>query len=290
MTTNSEVNSKKIRKKTILVFLLILIPCSCILYGYFEAHHIKLKKTTFSHKDIPSAFEGKKVIFISDIHCDRYFPAKKVACLVKKINEQNPDIIIIGGDNVRKDSTYCIPFFEEISKLKSTYGVYTVLGNHDHWESADLIQQGFNNSGFHICDNQAYWIKEGNDSIRVGGVGDFWEDEQLLENTINEVKESDFCILLSHNPDYMEYLDSEFVDLVLSGHTHGGQVTFFGLWAPIMPSSMHPEYLQTGQKYRYGWTKKGNISIYITSGIGMGGFPFRFFATPEIVEITLLKK
>ena len=56
-----------------------------------------------------------------------------------------------------------------------------------------------------------------------------------------------------------------------------------------MPSSMHPEYMQTGQKYRYGWTKKNETQLYVTSGIGMGGFPFRFFANPEIVEFTLTK-
>ncbi|MBK5720523.1 metallophosphoesterase [Dysgonomonas sp. Marseille-P4677] len=281
--------SKNVRKIIILT-IFILTPCLCVLYGYFEARHIVIKKITFSHNDIPESFNGKKIIFISDIHCDNYFPVKKVADLVDIINERNPDIIIIGGDNVRKDTTYFTPFFKEISNLKSKYGVYTVLGNHDHWEDPQLIQQGFRDCKFYICDNQGYWIKEDNDSIRIGGVGDFWEDKQLLENTTQDVKKSDFCILLSHNPDYMENLNSNLVDLVLSGHTHGGQITLLGLWAPIMPSSMHPEYLQTGQKYRYGWKEKDNIRVYITSGIGMGGFPFRFFAPPEIVEFTLSNK
>lgn len=267
--------------------IFILTPCLCILYSYFEARNIKLKKITFFHKDIPESFNGKKVVFISDIHCDQYFTPQKVKTLVERINKLNPDIIAIGGDNVRKDSLYSTPFFKEIGKLRSTYGVFTVLGNHDHWENPTLIQQGLINNGFHICDNQAYWIKEDNDSIRIGGVGDLWEDDQLLEKTTAGVSKSDFCILLSHNPDYMENLNSKLVDLVLSGHTHAGQITLLGLWAPIMPSSMHPEYLQTGQKYRYGWKQKDDTQMYITSGIGMGGFPFRFFAPPEIVEITL---
>lgn len=278
------------RRRVIILTILIFTPCLCVLYGYFEARNIILKKITFSHKDIPESFDGKKIIFVSDIHCDQYFGPEKVATLVERINKQNPDIIIIGGDNVRKDSIYSTPFFKEIANLKSRHGVYTVLGNHDHWEGRELIQKGFKSCGFYTCDNQAYWVKEGNDSIRIGGVGDFWEDEQLLENTIDKVKESDFCILLSHNPDYMENLNSKLVDLVLSGHTHAGQITFLGLWAPIMPASMHPKYLQTGQKYRYGWKQKETIRMYVTSGIGMGGFPFRFFASPEIVEITLTNK
>lgn len=264
-----------------------LTLCICFVYGYFEARNIKLKEVSYLDKDIPDAFDGKKIIFISDIHSDKYFASKDVASLVKRINERNPDIIVIGGDNTLKDSIYSRPFFREIRKLKSKYGVYTVLGNHDYWEGAKLIQQGFINCGFHICDNQSYWIKEGNDSIKIGGVGEFWEDTQILSNTINDVKPNDFCILLSHNPDYMEMLDSDLVDLMLSGHTHAGQITLLGLYAPIMPSTGHPEYMQTGQKYRYGWIERGKTKLYVTSGIGMGGLPFRFFAQPEIVEITL---
>lgn len=286
---NLKLNNRK-KIFSFIFILIIIMPCSFVLYGYFEARNIALREFTFVHKDIPESFNGSKVIFISDIHCDEYFTPEKVAQLVKRINDLKPDIILIGGDNVRKDSIYVTPFFAEIGKLKSKYGVYTVLGNHDHWEGADLIQNGLKNCGFHICDNQAYWIKEGMDSIRIGGVGDFWEDNQILENTVDEISDNDFCILLSHNPDYMEKLDSERVDLMLSGHTHAGQITLFGLWAPIMPSSMHPEYLQTGQKYRYGWIQKSKTRLYVTSGIGMGGFPFRFFARPEIVEITLRNK
>jgi len=243
----------------------------------------------FSNKDIPDSFVGKKIIFISDIHCSGTFTDKDVAELVTRINDRSPDIILIGGDNTRKDSTYFKPFLREIAKLKSKYGVFTVMGNHDHWEDARLIQKGLLACGFKACDNQSYWIREGSDSIKIGGVGDYWEDDQLIENTVNDIQVDDFCILLSHNPDYMEKLETDKVDLMLSGHTHGGQITFFGLWAPVMPSTGHTNYPQTGQKYRYGWKEKEGIKLYVTSGIGMGMVPFRFFAPPEIVEITLSK-
>lgn len=249
--------------------------------------NIVLKEIVFSHEDIPASFSGKKIIFISDIHCCKTFDDKQLAALVERINDRNPDFILIGGDNTRKDTTYYKPFLREIGKLKSKYGVYTVLGNHDHWEDAGLIRDGLKDCGFNICDNHSYWINIGEDSIKIGGVGDYWEDEQILSNTIDDVEKSDFCILLSHNPDYMEELNTDRVDLMLSGHTHGGQITFFGLFAPVMPSTGHPEYPQTGQKYRYGWKEKGDVKLYVTSGIGMGGFPLRFFAPPEIVEITL---
>lgn len=275
-----------------LCFLIVfaLVACGGFLYAYYEARNIKLKEMTFSSNNIPNAFNGKKIIFISDIHTDKYFTPENVADLVKRVNDRKPDIILLGGDYTLKNPKYSTPFFEEIGKLKSKYGIFSVLGNHDFWEDPKLIQQGLINCGFHVCDNQSYWIKDGNDSIKIGGVGDFWEDTQILSNTTDDVKTDDFCILLSHSPDYMEMLETDKVDLMLSGHTHGGQVTLFGLYAPIMPSTWKPQYLQTGQKYRYGWKEKNGTKLYVTTGIGMGKFPFRFFAQPEIVEITLEKK
>lgn len=278
------------RRMLYILFILILVATIGFGYAYVEARNIKMRELTYSDSDLPASFDGKKIIFISDIHTDKYFTGNDVAKLVKRINERNPDIIILGGDNTLKDPTYSQAFFREISRLKSTYGVFSVLGNHDYWEDPELIQQGLIDCGFNVCDNQSYWIREGNDSIKIGGVGEFWESTQIIDNTIEDVKPNDFCILLSHNPDYMEFMDTDRVNLMLSGHTHAGQVTLFGLWAPIMPATFHPEYMQTGQKYRYGWIKKDRVNLYVTSGIGMGGFPFRFFASPEIVEITLKKK
>ena len=268
---------------------IVVISLICIVYAYFEARSIKLKETVIVSNDIPDAFNGKKLIFISDTHCNIFFTSDDVAKLVERINERNPDIILLGGDHTRANKTYSLPFFEEMAKLKSKYGIYTVLGNHDHWSNAKLIQEGLINCNFNVCDNKSYWIKEGNDSIKVGGVGDLWEDDQLLDNTTSDITPNDFCILLSHNPDYMEVLNSDKVDLMLSGHTHGGQITLFGLYAPIMPSTFHHDYPQTGQKYRYGWIEGKGVQLYVTSGIGMGGFPLRFFAQPEIVEIILRK-
>ena len=197
---------------------------------------------------------------------------------------------MIGGDNTDIDTTYSSPFFREISRLKSPLGIYSVLGNHDHWEGAQFIQNGLSTVGINTCDNQSYWIHSENDSIKIGGVGDLWEDEQDIDKTIFDLNEQDFCILLSHNPDYIEQLNTNLVDLVLSGHTHGGQVTLLGMYAPVLPSLWRPHLPDTGQRYRYGWKEYNGVPIYITSGIGVGEFPFRFFSPPEIVEITLKKE
>ena len=102
-----------------------------------------------------------------------------------------------------------------------------------------------------------------------------------VEPTLEETSSDDFVILLSHNPDYAEELPAEAVDLMLSGHTHGGQISFFGLYAFYLPSDY-------GQKYRTGVVENGSTTVIVSNGIGTASVPpVRFFARPQIVEITL---
>lgn len=135
-------------------------------------------------------------------------------------------------------------------------------------------------NGIKICDNKSYWLNLDSDSIKIGGVGDLWEDEQILENTVSDLEKTDFSILISHSPDYLENIQTDLIDFTLSGHSHGGQMTFFGMWAPILPSKY-------GQKYRYGLKQFENMQSYISSGIGTITPPLRFFCRPEIVVIEL---
>jgi predicted MPP superfamily phosphohydrolase len=135
-------------------------------------------------------------------------------------------------------------------------------------------------AGIVVLDNHAEWIVLGEERIRIGGVGDLWEDSQDLSATTDGVQDDDFVILLSHNPDYVEDIRTGAIDLVLSGHTHGGQLTLFGLWAPIVPSRF-------GQKYRSGIVRTPFTTAIISNGIGTITPPLRLFARPEIILIRL---
>ncbi len=265
------------------IFFVILGAILLLSYAHLESRWLKTKRIDIHSDEIPSEFDGKKVIFITDIHHGPFLSLKRVKKLVQRINKLNPDFVLLGGDYVHRDSKYIEPLFNEFKRLDSKCGVYGVLGNHDHWESRAMTEKMMAESGINICDNQSYWVKIKEDSIKIGGVGDLWEDEQIITKTTDDLEVSDFSILISHNPDYVENIEGNTVDLVLSGHTHGGQVTFFGFWAPVLPS-------KTGQKYRYGLKKFGNGQVYISSGVGTITPPLRFFCRPEIVEIILKKE
>ncbi len=270
----------KKRKFVKTLIILLVLGIVFVSYCYLECRWIKIKKVNLISQDIPESFNGIKIIFISDIHHGPYFSIRRVEKLVNEVNELQPDLIILGGDYVHREAKYIIPCFEELKELKSNYGVYAVLGNHDHWEDMELTRKMMIENGFNICDNKSYWLRIKNDSIKIGGVGDLWEDDQYLDSTTHDLKNTDFSILISHSPDYIEEMDTELIDFVVSGHTHGGQMTLFGLWAPIVPSKY-------GQKYRYGLKNFGDLQAYITSGVGTITPPLRFFCRPEIVLIEL---
>jgi uncharacterized protein len=253
------------------------------IYPFIEPYWLQNKTYVIVDRDIPPKFHNAKIIFLSDIHCGPFFSVSRIRNLVKRVNLQKPDIILLGGDYVFREEKYIIPVFNELTNLKAPLGIYGVLGNHDHWENADLTRERMAKAGIALVDNKAFWINKDGERIKIGGVGDYLENRQDITPTIGDVQQEDYVILASHNPDYAEALATDKIDLMVSGHTHGGQVTFFGLWAPIVPS-------RYGQKYRTGLVNLNTFKIIISNGIGTITPPVRFFARPQVVAIILKRK
>lgn len=261
----------------------VIVPLLiCLVYGLIEPYRIELKETYIVNGKIPESFEDFKILFVSDIHHSTTYSKKRVIALINKINIQKPDLILLGGDYVNHRS-YIEPLFKEMKNFKAGYGILGVLGNHDVYADAKMVKDEMENSGIKCLDNKAAWIYKENARIRIGGVGDFLNGTQDLNPTVNEVN-NEFIILLSHNPDYAEDIKTDKIDLVLSGHTHGGQGTIFGLWAPFIPSKY-------GQKYRTGIVNLQHTKVLVSNGLGNveGWAPIRFFARPQI-NIIYLKR
>ena len=266
----------KCNKKLLLLLVTAII---LLVYTFIEPYWITVKTIPIINKDIPSAFNNKKIIFISDIHHGPFLSIERVQNLVKKINSLEPDIVLLGGDYVHRDKKYIKPVFRALSRLKANLFIGGVLGNHDHWESKALTIQHMKQAGITLLDNKSQWIRINNEKIKIGGVGDLWEDVQILKNTTHDVTKKDFVLLVSHNSDYFTTIKTHSIDLVLSGHSHGGQVTLFGLWVPILPIK--------NTKYWKGLYKNKYSTLYITTGIGTITPPVRFFSRPEIVVFLL---
>jgi uncharacterized protein len=265
------------------ILILTIVGITFLGYCYLESRWIKLKKIEIDSSDIPDSFNEKKLVFIADIHHGPFFSIDRVLKLVNRINLMQPDIVLMGGDYVHRDPKYIKPVFDVLGKLNTKAGIYAVLGNHDYLENAELTKKMMISNGINVCENKSYWVKIEKDSLKIGGIGDLWRGTQTIDSTIKDLKKTNFCVLISHNPDCLETIQTDIIDLALSGHTHGGQMTFFGIWAPLLPTRF-------GEKYRYGLKSIGKMKAYITSGVGTVTPPMRFFCRPEIVLITLRKE
>lgn len=263
-----------------------------VLYAYYlEPYWIQEKHITIKNGKIPASFSGTKIIFLSDIHFGEFFDKERLERLVARVNKLKPDLILLGGDYVtytimpvwkkvgRRNTQLC---FEELGKLRAAQGVYAAPGNHDYWPFPELIKKSIKESGIELLENKGVWFEKGRDRIRLGGIGDYWFGEQDIAPVLKGTSPKDFVLLISHNPDYIEELKPGIVDLMLSGHTHGGQFSFFGLWGPYLPSSF-------GQKYRTGVIKKDTTTLVISNGIGLTSPPVRFFTRPQIIILELKK-
>jgi predicted MPP superfamily phosphohydrolase len=262
-----------------LILIITLVGIFLVGYSLIEPYLIETKEITIESNQIPADFDGKRIVFLSDIHYGPFFSKERVESLVNQTNALKPDMIILGGDYVTNDPNSVETVFSILSKLKAPLGVYGVLGNND---PENVSIQAMESAGITYIGNNAVWIGNNSSRIRVGGVGDMDTDVPNQLPILQGVTPQDFVILVSHKPDYFPKVSKSRVDLVLSGHTHGGQITFFGLYAPFVNS-------QYGQKYVSGMKKLGNDTMIISNGIGMVWAPMRFFARPQIIVITLKK-
>lgn len=271
--------TKKGKFKRIVLWLLLAVIIIFTPYSVFvEPKELQVKDYTISSKDIPANFSGKKIIFFSDIHYN--FGLTDLDAIVAKINSENPDIVIIGGDMINRNPKQIEGCVDKLIKLNAKLGVYAVLGNHDnkHGIANSLIKE-LRKTEIKLIENSSFWVSEGNQRIKIGGVGDYKTGVQRLKNTTNDVSTDDFVVLASHSPDYFPEIDSDKIDLVLSGHLHGGQVGFFG-WYPAIPSKY-------GNRYRTGEISDGSKTLIVSNGVGETFLPLRFMAKPDIVSVIL---
>jgi len=278
-----------LNRKIILSTFIILVVffTICLIYAHYEYTQLKIRTIEIISKDIPEEFDGKRIVFAADFQLDTYarFNQKQLDRIIKLINEQEKDIIILGGDYT--NWTGKIPrFYKGMEKLeKPEYGIYAVLGNHDY-NSVEKNMAGLKSLGYKVLVNENDKIIINNQSIYISAVDDFRKGNPDAQKALEGIKKDDFNIFITHNPEYFEYMtdeQKERADMTLAGHTHGGQITLFGL-------ILHAE-IKHPWKYGYGLKEYDGHKIYTTSGVGGGAFEMfiRFFAQPEIVVLKLKK-
>lgn len=265
------------RRKFIVKGLLAAIGFILFDLFWFEKYVID-----WNHFDISKSDKTKiKIIQITDLHFKelKYFH-KSIA---KKINSIQPDLICITGDSV--DNTENIKLLNQFLQLIDTsIQKYAIMGNGEYWGKVDVktLKSIYSKNNCELLINENRTISIRNREISIIGIDDLIGGNPDFPKATQQLKQTETNIVLLHCPEYRDMISKQKgnlnIDLVLSGHTHGGQIAFFGI-APFKPEG--------SGKYLKGWYVEAEPKMYISKGIGTSGLPIRFGARAEMVIIDL---
>ena len=230
---------------------------------------------------LPEGLDGLTLVHLSDLHLGPHISMDLIQRAIQRTNKLCPDLILLTGDYVSDSPQYIAPLCQALSSLSARIGVFACLGNHDHWEDADKTRKGLDAAGIELLENEHRVLHIGEALLVIAGVEDLWEGDPDVELAFENAPDPAPRILLSHNPDAIERLGKERVDLMLCGHTHGGQVRLPAVGAPILA-------IKSGQRLAAGLSKTDTgTTVYVNQGLGVIFPPVRFLCRPEIAHIRL---
>ena len=265
---------------------------------------LKIEKINIAIADLPRSLIGTKIVQLSDLHYDGVRLTENIlADAIAASNQENPDLVFLTGDFVTDDPTPISQLALRLKALKSKFGVYGCLGNHDSVskESEQQIIQALGAVKIKVLFNEIVYPLGG--QLAIVGLPDFWSRAFQPKHILAQINPAIPRIVLSHNPDSAKVLQQYRVDLQLSGHTHGGQVVIPGYGAaPILLEKIKkstPKFLRQYIPYlkecssvvKYwqwsqGWHQVGKNQLYVNRGLGTYA-PGRLFCPPEVTVITL---
>jgi predicted MPP superfamily phosphohydrolase len=260
--------------------------------GEIERHWIDVTHRDIRIRSLPSSFEGMRIAQLSDIHLEEFTEPFLLRQAIEQINRIQPDMVLLTGDFVsyeimsRKFSMRTAwQCAEMLTELKCPQR-YAILGNHDHWLSGTEVTRALRTNGIPVLINASVPIERGGSRIWLAGLDDPLCGRPDPNGAIPELArgaDGEPLIMMCHAPDYVDTLlkhpAGKAVSLVLSGHTHGGQVRIPFVGALELPPG--------GRKYVEGLFRLGEMQLYVNRGIGTVGVPFRFQCPPEISVFTL---
>jgi predicted MPP superfamily phosphohydrolase len=272
----------------IIIGFLIYIPVR-ISYDYFT---VDITEVNYKKLGLANELNNFKLVLISDLHADRYTNEKRLDKFISKVNETHPDLVLIGGDFISSRRDYINLAAEEAGKIKSKYGVYSCVGDHDNWvypndpkRSLSEIKRALAKYNIRMVDNANEVIKVKGQPLLITFTTDTYVrriSHGELNSLISDTAKYSLKILLTHQPG--DYIISSALEhsynMLLAGHTHGGQITFLFPFLNLTPTMFETKFIRGNYNF-------GKMLIVITRGLGMSLVPMRYNSTPEITIINV---
>jgi predicted MPP superfamily phosphohydrolase len=259
-----------------------------------DSRWFEVSRRVIRLRGLPTALDGLRAVHLTDIHHGPWMSRDDIRQVVDAANELRPDLILLTGDYVQESAAYARPVVEELARLKPRFATLAVLGNHDWWDNPQLLRREFTRAGIRVLDNgrcvltpDGRLLPDAREGLALCGIGDLWEDRPDYGLALAGLPTSLPRLLLSHNPDAAE--EPELVrsglrvDLMVSGHTHGGQIRLPLLGTPVIPS-------RYGSKYAQGLIQGPICPVFVSRGIGTSQLPVRLGVLPEIAVLELRQR
>lgn len=242
-----------------------------------EATSLSLERVEIFLRRLPKKLDGFKIIQLSDIHHSPFTGLDHIERVVKVANRLRPDMFILTGDYVSHEREYIAPVADVLGRLRSRFGTYACLGNHDHWTDADLVTHLFQGEGINMLVNEGVRFEAHGASFWLAGVDDYMVGKTDVQAALKGAFPDEMKLLLAHNPIIFREAARSGIDLTLSGHTHGGQIKIRDDEKRILPR----------RKFHAGLYERKNSQLYVTRGIGTVVVPMRYQCPPEITFLEL---
>ena len=275
----------------IIVFFTAYVPLRMI----YDYNTINIRETVYHKKNIPDKLNNFRIVFISDIHADRYTDRKRILKFIRDVNSQNPDLVLIGGDFISSGPQYIDTAAIYLGRINSKYGIYSCVGDHDNWayrndnqRSRREITEALAKQNLFMYDDKKISLLIDNAKIGITFATETYpkrirpdELDSLVDHTVSK---NNLNIMLVHQPRQIviNAAVKNKYDLILAGHTHGGQITFLFPFINLTPTLIETNRIK-GDFYL------GKTMMLVTPGLGMSIAPVRYNSTPEVTVIDIKK-
>jgi predicted MPP superfamily phosphohydrolase len=247
-----------------------------------EPYDYELTLTDVWINGLPSGFDGFRIAQISDVHHSRLVSIKEVRRVVELAQGAGADLIALTGDYTTSYRRFIEPCAEVLGGLSAPEGVWAVLGNHDHYTDPQLTARALERAHINVLNNANTLIRRGGEALQLAGIDDWSWNGTDWPRALHGLDRKLPTVLLSHQPRVLDVAEAEQVSLILSGHTHGGQLSLPFIGAPA-------RFGVEDFKYLRGLYERNRTQLYVSRGTGVIGLPLRFGVRPEISVLRLRK-
>jgi len=262
---------------------LVAVSATAAYARLIEPYNYWVSETDIFIRELPQAFEGFRITQLTDVHHSRILGIDEVQRVVGLAQQTKPDMFVLTGDYTTSYRRYIEPCAEALSGLTAPEGVWAVLGNHDHYTDPELTTRALQRQHIAVLNNAHTTLQRGSDAIQLSGIDDWTWNATDWTRAFSGLQTNTPTILLSHQPAVLDFEQTKNVSLILSGHTHGGQLKlpFFGAPASLFTNDL---------KYARGLFRRGETQLYVSTGTGVIGLPLRLGVRPEIAVLRLRRK